>query len=44
MLNNNFYIIFFVAKFGGKIFIYYLCNRKQETNKTLYDYENNVSN
>lgn len=44
MLNNNLYIIFFIMKFGGEKFIYYLCNCKQETNKILYDYENNVSN
>lgn len=43
MLNNNLYVIFYCEKFGEKEFIYYLCKRKQETNKILYDYENNVS-
>lgn len=44
MLKSNIYDNFLMRKFGCIKFMQYLCSRKQETNKTLYDYENNVSN
>ena len=44
MLKTNVFDNFLTEKFGYSKSIYYLCKRKQETNKILYDYENNVSN
>lgn len=44
MLKTNVFDNFLIEKFGYIKFIHYFCKRKQETNKILYDYENNVSN